>query len=98
MKPMDKITLKLSPARQPGMTRLTICGLVSTRLSPKDARRLWQLVDRFAEVGLVVLPADAPLPWFDTWTARLAYAHATRLMVRFVDARRRRFLQDEYER
>jgi hypothetical protein len=89
MKPMDKITLRLSPARQPGMTKIHLSGVISTRLSAQDVRRLWQLTDRLAEFAYVVLPVDVPLAWFDTWTARLERSRATRLLVRFVDSRRR---------
>lgn len=87
MRPMDKITLRLSPARQQGMTRLTLTGLISTRLSARDARRLWQLIEQLSEVSCLALPVDSPLPWFDQWTGRLGLARA--LQVRFVGPRGR---------
>jgi len=57
-------------------------------LSHKDVRRLWQLIDGFAEQVSVALPVDAPLPWFDLWTLRTGYAPGNRLSIHFFRSHR----------
>jgi hypothetical protein len=89
MKPLDKIMLRLSPGRQLGTTRLHLSGAISTRLSSKDVRRLWQLIDSIAEEVGVVLSVDAPLPWFDLWTGRLGQMKTEHLSIRFAPIGRR---------
>ena len=88
MKPMDKITLRLKPTKREGMTRLVLSGLISTRLSARDVRRLWRLIDGIAEAVSVAVSAESPLPWFDAWTERLGYSRSERLQIRFHYPRR----------
>lgn len=88
MKPMDNITVRLSPALQPGMTRIHLSGVISTRLSNKDVRRLWWLIDQMSEAVCIALAVDAPLGWFDLWTLRTGWLQVSRLAIRFVQTRR----------
>lgn len=97
MRPMDKITVRLRPSAQQGMTRLHLSGLISTRLSGKDVRRLWQPIEQLSEEVCIVLPVDAPLPWFDLWTERLGRASANPLAIRFVDSWRRKIMTGDGE-
>ncbi len=90
MKPMDKITLTLSPTRREGMTRLSLSGFISTRQSNKDLRRLWRAVDQLSEQLCVVLAAGAPLPWFDVWSLRLGRGTPRQMRIRFEPPRRLR--------
>lgn len=90
MRPMDKITLRLSPSHRAGMTRLHLSGAISTRLSAKDVRRMWQLIAQLSEEVCIVLPVDTPLPWFDLWADRVARARASQLAIRFVHSWRGR--------
>lgn len=90
MRPMDKITLRLSPSHRLGMTRFTLSGDITTRLGSKDVRRLWQLLAQLSEAVCIALPVDAPLPWFDLWCGRLGRAHASQLAIRFVHPWNRR--------
>lgn len=88
MRPMDKITVRLRPSnQQPGMTQLHLSGLITTRLDAKSVRRLWQLIEQLSEESCVVLPADAPLSWFDLWYGRLAGARTSRLRIRLMQPR-----------
>lgn len=93
MRPMDKITLRLSPSNQAGMTRLHLRGAISTRLSQKDVRRMWHLIGQLSEEVCVVLPVDTPLSWFDLWADRIGHANANQLAIRFVQSWRRKILQ-----
>jgi len=88
MRPMDKITVRLAPAKQQGMTQLHVSGLITTRLDARTVRRLWQLIEQLSEEVCVALPVDTPLPWFDLWCSRLGHARARRLWIRFVQPRR----------
>jgi hypothetical protein len=87
---MDKITLRLRPSNQAGMTRLHLSGSISTRLSARDVRRMWQLIAQLAEDVCVVLPVDTPSPWFDLWAGRVGRANASQLAIRFVHSWRGR--------
>lgn len=89
MKPMDKITLRLRPSQQQGMTHLQLSGVISTRLGARDVRRLWRSIDQLCEAVCVALPADAPFQWFDLWSGRLGHAHVSQLTIRFVHPRLR---------
>lgn len=80
MRPMDKITLRLSPSKRAGMTRFHLNGEISTRLCLTDVRLLWRLIARLSEQVLVVLPADAASSWFELWAERTWHA---RHLVRF---------------
>jgi hypothetical protein len=84
MRPMDNITVRLSPSRQAGMTRIQMSGLITTRLGAKDERRLWQLIAQLSEAVCVALPVDTPLSWYDLWCRRLGHARASRLAIRFI--------------
>lgn len=88
MRPMDKITVRLAPAKQQGMTQLHVSGLITTRLDAQAVRRLWQLIEQLSEEVCVALPVDAPLPWFDLWCSKLGHARARHLGIRFVQPRR----------
>ena len=90
MRPMDKITMRLRPSSQAGMTRLHLSGSISTRLSAKDVRRMWQLITQLAEDVCVVLPVDTASSWFDLWAARVGHANASQLAIRFVHSWRGR--------
>ena len=90
MKPMEKILLQLSPTKREGMTRIVLSGFISTRLSPKDVRRLWRAVGQLAEHTCIALAVDSPLPWFDIWTARLGRGTPQQLQIRFEPPRRLR--------
>jgi hypothetical protein len=70
------------------MTRLEVSGLISTRLSRQDVRRLWRLIDGLADAVCVAVSVESPLPWFDAWTARAAQSRSERLQIRFHYPRR----------
>ena len=88
MKPMDAIRVKLSPTKNPGMTRLQLSGVISTRLSPQDVKHLWRHIEQLSQQVCVVLPVYVRWPWFEVWAERLTSSKT--INVRFVDRKRKK--------